>query len=133
MPRSNFRLSYRAVVNNFSLCVADELHGSLPGDFRIDPSLPTPIMQRELSTRLEGVVVERFLQPDGGLSVRTRAHWRLTMRPGAGAWLRAIPSEALGPAFSASAFTMLQEPCKLTHTASLLYPPLPSPSRLTPV
>jgi hypothetical protein len=83
------------------------LNAVLPEPGRITPSVPTPIGQRELSQALEEVEAAALLAPSGGLDARARAHLRLVRQPGAGAWLTAMPSFAIGNAIAAPLFVTL--------------------------
>ena len=61
--------------------------------------LPVPVppntRQRQLSQALDRAVVAQLLAPGQGREA-ARAHFHLLQQPGAGAWLHAPPSEALG-------------------------------------
>ena len=61
--------------------------------------LPVPVppntRQRQLSQALDRAVVAQLLAPGEGREA-ARAHFHLLQQPGAGAWLHAPPSEALG-------------------------------------
>ncbi|CAE7509804.1 unnamed protein product [Symbiodinium sp. CCMP2592] len=57
--------------------------------------VPPQTRQRELSQALDRAVASRLLTPSPGREAN-RAHFRLLELPGAGAWLHAPPSEALG-------------------------------------
>ncbi len=69
--------------------------------------MPTPLRQRELSTRLDSRKLRDALSDASSLSERQRAQWRLAALPGAGAWLQAQPSQSLGLAIASHLFASL--------------------------
>ena len=84
-PASNS--AYLAAVTTHNQNVSPHDHLSVP----VHPHT----RQRQLSQALDRAVVSRMLTPEPG-RVAARAHLKLLELPGAGAWLHAPPSEALG-------------------------------------
>jgi len=81
----NPNLLSAVAVHNLEVNASDHLRVPVPPQTR----------QRQLSQALDRAVASRLLAPDPGREA-SRAHLRLLELPGAGAWLHAPPSEALG-------------------------------------
>ena len=77
----------------------------LPAD-RLPTPLPPTLRQQQLSQALDKATVEHLARPAPGREA-FRAHLKLLQQPGAGAWLHAPPSEALGPHVASSLFIVM--------------------------
>ena len=67
----------------------------LPAGDQIPVPAPPPLRQRQLSQALDKVLISRLTAAGPGREA-FRAHFQLLQQPGAGAWLHAPPSPALG-------------------------------------
>ena len=77
----------------------------LPAD-RLPTPLPPTLRQQQLSQALDRATVEHLARPAPGREA-FRAHLKLLQQPGAGAWLHAPPSEALGLHVASSLFIVM--------------------------
>ena len=78
---------FNAALNLVNLALPPADHLPVPA--------PQPVRQQELSRALDRVVVARLAAPAPGREA-FRAHLQLLQQEGAGAWLHALPSAALG-------------------------------------
>eukprot|EP00666_Eupelagonemidae_sp_cell4sb_P017889 gene17889-biopygen41696 len=89
------------------------LNSRLPEADRIPPSVPSPLKQQTLSLALDKVSLSPLLDPAVTGNAR-RAHVRLLLEPGAGAWLHAVPNLAFGNQVAPPSFVvMLQRRLRL--------------------
>jgi hypothetical protein len=72
----------------------EKLQASLLSADRLSLPVPSTVQQRELSSALDRATLRRLV--DDAASLSHKAHLQLVQQPGAGAWLQAPPSPALG-------------------------------------
>ncbi|CAK9078242.1 unnamed protein product [Durusdinium trenchii] len=72
-----------------------QVNQRLPAEDQFLVPAPTPYRQQQLSQVLDKVTISQLTAPAPGQEAY-RAHLQLLQQPGAGAWLSAPPSEALG-------------------------------------
>eukprot|EP00435_Cladocopium_sp_Y103_P062067 s521_g23.t1 len=71
------------------------VNSQLPAADHFPVPAPPSLRQQNLSKALDRVVVRQLAAPGAGKEA-FRAHFQLLQQPGAGAWLHAVPSSALG-------------------------------------